>query len=1023
MIGGCAAPQCGRIEKTPAAVEGMSNSTAWGQRFMSSAARHIAERAATRAGVTVEEWLDEAIVGHAADPDEGEIGHPSPEAGRDVVEDRDDRIESRAFAPGRASARELQERLKAAALSEPRTQDAEAAPERPLLFDALPSLAETAPAVSPEQETATGPGSANSSIEDSDAFDLTFAAAPLSSQRRAPDGRQRLAGLEPPLRSVDDALFASLAPAASPPPPAAPRLARETADERLLDALDAVTDQLRKFTSAHEFEADAIELRRRVRLFASRVDVLTEEPAASHVMEAVRGRMEEVRRILLAGARRGLPVEQLDDQVNELVEVIERLKSGRTGALFGRLPRPVRQVVAPSIEDPTEDDSETIGAPVRELEVVALRLREAVEQSQSAAERIETSLHVLASRLDKPQEALAPLLHELDAKLDAALARPPAPSIEPALEDIGAKLDRALARGTEQETGAIGRELVLIRTAVEAVQPPVFDRDAAEQLIGDLEQRLESRFADEAAAASANADRFARLAERLEDAAGQLGEAAALQSAARALLESLQEESSKPSAELDVAERMSAFEQERANAERRIEALLQGIRAVLDKAIDSLPREIAGQAATRGARDDGARDAPVEATPPELPDIDDGLRLAEMLEETLGPGLSLPEEAADEFLLEPGVAAPHRALLAADLAESARPRTNAAISAHIAAARRAAQLAAVKNSDAPASAPWGKVGGAVEHVRRVCARHRRTILIAAVVVLGAAAAATVIRAYGPLAERWEGAGQPAKAAAATPPTPAPLPVAASLSPAVDPSPIASIAPAPARADAAVAAPASAAFPATIPSGVEPALRDAALAGSYVAEYELAQRLFEGRGAPQDQRAAALMFQRAASSGFAPAEFKLGLLYQKGLGVERDPAAAKRWYTAAAQAGNARAAHNLGVMVANAADNGRSDYGEAAKWFRRAAEMGVRDSQFNLGVLCARGLGVAQDLGQAWTWFSLAAAQGDAEAARKRDEVAGNMDAESLAAAADQLSRFKPLQPDPTANDTAPASAS
>ena len=142
---------------------------------------------------------------------------------------------------------------------------------------------------------------------------------------------------------------------------------------------------------------------------------------------------------------------------------------------------------------------------MHELEVVTLRLHAAVEQSQFAAERIETSLNALASKLDEPQEALAPLLHDLDAKLDAALARQPPPSIEPALEDIGAKLDRALARGPEQETGATGRELVLIRTAVEAAPPPVFDREAAEQLIGDLEQRLESRFADEAAAASANA--------------------------------------------------------------------------------------------------------------------------------------------------------------------------------------------------------------------------------------------------------------------------------------------------------------------------------------------------------------------------------------------------------------------------------------------------------------------------------------------------------------------------------------
>ena len=242
------------------------------------------------------------------------------------------RIESRAFASGGASARELQERLKAAAvLSEPRMQDAEATPDRPLVVDAPPALAEGAPAVSLQQEPATEPGSADSLIGRSDAFDLTFAVSPISSVRRAPDARQTLADLEPPLRSVDDALFASLAPAASPPLPAAPRLARETADERLLDALDAVIDQLRNLTNAHELEPDAAELRRRVRLFASRVDVLTDEPAPSHVMEAVRRRMEEVRRILLAGARRGLPVERLDDQVNELVEVVERLEFGANG--------------------------------------------------------------------------------------------------------------------------------------------------------------------------------------------------------------------------------------------------------------------------------------------------------------------------------------------------------------------------------------------------------------------------------------------------------------------------------------------------------------------------------------------------------------------------------------------------------------------------------------------------------------------------------------------------------------------
>ena len=94
----------------------------------------------------------------------------------------------------------------------------------------------------------------------------------------------------------------------------------------------------------------------------------------------------------------------------------------------------------------------------------------------------------------------------------------------------------------------------------------------------------------------------------------------------------------------------------------------------------------------------------------------------------------------------------------------------------------------------------------------------------------------------------------------------------------------------------------------------------------------------------------------------------------------------------------------------------ADYAEAASGSGGAAEMGVRDSQYNLGVLYARGLGVDQDPRQSWIWFSLAAAQGDPEAARKRDEVAAKMDPGALAAAADQLAKFRATEPDPATND-------
>ena len=203
----------------------------------------------------------------------------------------------------------------------------------------------------------------------------------------------------------------------------------------------------------------------------------------------------------------------------------------------------------------------------------------------------------------------------------------------------------------------------------------------------------------------------------------------------------------------------------------------------------------------------------------------------------------------------------------------------------------------------------------------------------------------------------------------------------------------------------------------IPPGISASLRDAIAAGQPNAQYELAMRLFEGRGLPKDQPAAARWFERAASLGLAPAQYRLGSMYEKGIGVTRDPAAAKRWYLKAAEAGNARAAHNLAVMNAEPGE-GEPNYPEAVKWFRRAAELGVRDSQYNLAILYARGLGVEKDLGQSWLWFSLAAQQGDADAATKRDEIAREMDPVSLASAVETLMKFKAAKPDPAANEVA-----
>ena len=195
------------------------------------------------------------------------------------------------------------------------------------------------------------------------------------------------------------------------------------------------------------------------------------------------------------------------------------------------------------------------------------------------------------------------------------------------------------------------------------------------------------------------------------------------------------------------------------------------------------------------------------------------------------------------------------------------------------------------------------------------------------------------------------------------------------------------------------------------------LKQAALDGDGTAIWELATREAEGRGMTRDLALSAKLYEKLASAGYAPAQYKLGGQYEKGAGLVRDLAQAKLWYGRAAEQGHARSMHNLAVIYAeNPTSAGKPDYASAASWFRQGAEHGVRDSQYNLGVLYARGLGVGQDLVQSYGWFAAAAAQGDEDAGKKRDEVAGKLSPADLANARGLAAAFKPRKLDPAVND-------
>jgi len=184
--------------------------------------------------------------------------------------------------------------------------------------------------------------------------------------------------------------------------------------------------------------------------------------------------------------------------------------------------------------------------------------------------------------------------------------------------------------------------------------------------------------------------------------------------------------------------------------------------------------------------------------------------------------------------------------------------------------------------------------------------------------------------------------------------------------------------------------------ADLPPSIGVRLFKSAANGDPNAAYEVGMRLTGGAGAAVTGEQAVAWLERAAKAGLTPALLALGSVYEKGVGVARDTQRARVYYLEAARKGNAKAMHNLAVLYAHGA-GGKLDQVAAAEWFRKAAMRGLIDSQFNLAVLYERGVGVEQNAAEAYKWYALAARQGDAGAARKRDETARQLDARSLAA--------------------------
>jgi hypothetical protein len=120
---------------------------------------------------------------------------------------------------------------------------------------------------------------------------------------------------------------------------------------------------------------------------------------------------------------------------------------------------------------------------------------------------------------------------------------------------------------------------------------------------------------------------------------------------------------------------------------------------------------------------------------------------------------------------------------------------------------------------------------------------------------------------------------------------------------------------------------------------------------------------------------------------------------EGWGVPVDHAQALPWFQKAAEQGHADALFNLGSMH----DAGRPcpKTRQSGEWYRAAAVQSHTLAQLTLADRYDRGRGVAQSDAKAHLWFNVAAASGNARAAKYRDYAAKRMNFEQLSQAQKQ----------------------
>ena len=148
---------------------------------------------------------------------------------------------------------------------------------------------------------------------------------------------------------------------------------------------------------------------------------------------------------------------------------------------------------------------------------------------------------------------------------------------------------------------------------------------------------------------------------------------------------------------------------------------------------------------------------------------------------------------------------------------------------------------------------------------------------------------------------------------------------------------------------------------------------AALAGSSVAQNNVANFYYNGLGVSVDYAQALSWFRRAADQNNSEAQYSLGVMYQNGIGVQRDAALATGRYGQSARLGNAKAQSAFGYMY-ETGKGVQQDSALAMIWYRKSAEQGWDEGQSNLGNAYLSGVITTRDYAEALKWLRKSADQ-------------------------------------------------